>query len=93
FMAAPPLVALWGMASPSIQAIATRYAGASEQGRLQGAFGSLRGVSGMVGPVFFTQILAASLATGVFPGAGYFIASLLLVVSLVVARRALAEYT
>ncbi len=91
FMAAPPLIALWGMAAPSFQGLATRFAGASEQGRLQGALGSLRGVSGMVGPLFFTQILGASFAFGVFPGAGYFIAGLLLVGSLLVARRAMRD--
>lgn len=89
FMAAPPLIAMWGMANPSFQGLATRLAGASEQGRLQGALGSLRGVSGMIGPLFFTQIFAGSIALGVFPGAGYFIAGLLLVASLLIARAAI----
>lgn len=88
FMSAPPLIALWGMAGPSFQGLATRFADASEQGRLQGALGSLRGVSGMIGPLFFTQILAASIAGGTFPGAGYFVAALLLLASLFVARAA-----
>jgi DHA1 family tetracycline resistance protein-like MFS transporter len=77
------------MANPSFQGIATRVAGASEQGRLQGALASLRGVSGMVGPLFFSQILAASIAADAFSGAGYLIAALLLGASLVIAQRAL----
>jgi DHA1 family tetracycline resistance protein-like MFS transporter len=89
FMAAPPLIALWAMATPSFQGIATRLAGASEQGRLQGALSSLRGVSGMVGPLVFTQILAASIAADAFSGAGYLIAALLLGASLFIAQRAL----
>jgi DHA1 family tetracycline resistance protein-like MFS transporter len=89
FMAAPPLIALWGMANPSFQGLATRFAGVSEQGRLQGALGSLRGVSGMIGPIFFTQILAASISASAFPGAGYFIAALLLLAALVTAIAAM----
>jgi MFS transporter, DHA1 family, tetracycline resistance protein len=91
FMAAPPLIALWGMANPSFQGLATRLAGVSEQGRLQGALGSLRGVSGMVGPLLFTQIFAASLAYGAFPGAGYFFAGLLLATSLAIGLAAIAR--
>lgn len=88
FMAAPPLIALWGMANPSFQGLATRLAGGSEQGRLQGALGSLRGVSGMIGPLIFTQIFALSLAFDVFPGAGYFFAGLLLATSLFIGLKA-----
>lgn len=88
FMSAPPLIALWGMAGPSFQGLATRFADASEQGRLQGALGSLRGVSGMIGPLFFTQILAASIAHDTFPGGGYFVAALLLIASLLVSLAA-----
>ncbi|CAN2533944.1 Tetracycline+resistance+protein,+class+C [Methylocapsa aurea] len=90
FMAAPPLIALWAMANPAFQGLATRFASASEQGRLQGALSSLRGVSGMVGPLFFTQILSLSIGAGSFPGAGYFVAALLLAASLVVARNAVS---
>lgn len=88
FMAAPPLIAMWAMANPAFQGVATRYAGVSEQGRLQGALASLRGVSGMIGPIFFTQILAASISAETFPGAGYFLAAALLVASLCVALSA-----
>jgi DHA1 family tetracycline resistance protein-like MFS transporter len=88
FMSAPPLIALWAMANPAFQAIATRFAATSEQGRLQGALASLRGVSGMIGPLFFTQILALSIGADTFAGAGYFIAAVLLVASLAVALRA-----
>lgn len=90
FMAAPPLIALWAMANPAFQALAARRAAASEQGRLQGALASLRGVSGMIGPLFFSQILSASIAADRFAGAGYFVAALLLVVSLIIARSAIA---
>ena len=66
-----------------------RLGAQSDQRRLQGALGSLRGVSGMIGPLFFSQIFGASIAFGVFPGAGYFVSSLLLAASLAVALAAL----
>lgn len=91
FMSAPPLIALWGMANPAFQGLATRLAGQSEQGRLQGALGSLRGVSGMVGPLIFSQIFALSLSLDFFPGAGYFAAALLLASSLWLGMKAIGR--
>ena len=88
FLGAPPLIALWAMANPAFQGLASRFASASEQGRLQGAIASLRGVSGMIGPLFFTQILAASIAANSLAGASYMVAALLLAVSLLVALAA-----
>lgn len=55
---------------------------------MQGAFASLRGVAGMIGPLFFTQIFAGSIAADRFPGASYFIAALLLAANLAVALAA-----
>ncbi len=83
FVAALPFVALWGLAGPAFQALATRLAGADEQGTLQGAIASLRGVSGMIGPVAYTQILAWEVAGGHNPGGGYGLAAVLLALSLV----------
>jgi DHA1 family tetracycline resistance protein-like MFS transporter len=91
FMAAPPLIALWGMANPSLQGLATRLAGSSEQGRLQGALGSLRGVSGMIGPLLFSQIFALSLSLDAFTGAGYFVAALFLATSLFIGLKAIRQ--
>ncbi|MFY9627121.1 MAG: TCR/Tet family MFS transporter [Methylocystis sp.] len=88
FLSAPPLIALWAMANPAFQALATRFAETSEQGRLQGALASLRGVSGMIGPLLFTQIFAASIAAESFTGAAYFLAAALLCGSLFVALTA-----
>ncbi|QGM47010.1 TCR/Tet family MFS transporter [Methylocystis heyeri] len=88
FLSAPPLIALWAMANPSFQALATRFADPSHQGRLQGALASLRGVSGMIGPLLFTQIFGLSVATGEFPGAAYFLSAALLCASLPVALSA-----
>jgi DHA1 family tetracycline resistance protein-like MFS transporter len=85
FIAALPLVALWGLTGPAFQALATRLAGVSEQGALQGALSSLRGVSGMIGPITFTQILAWEISEGRFPGGVYGLAAALLALSLLAA--------
>jgi MFS transporter, DHA1 family, tetracycline resistance protein len=91
FLAALPLVALWGLTGPAFQALATRLAGASEQGALQGALSSLRGVSGMIGPIAFTQIMAWEISAGRTPEGSYGLAAVLLLLSLgftlVVSRR------
>jgi DHA1 family tetracycline resistance protein-like MFS transporter len=84
FVAGLPLVALWGLTGPAFQALASRLAGVSEQGALQGALSSLRGVSGMIGPVAFTQILAWEIGAGRNIGASFGLAALLLVLSLCV---------
>ncbi|WP_296714231.1 TCR/Tet family MFS transporter [Rhodoblastus sp.] len=83
FIAALPLVALWGLAGPAFQALATRLAGVSEQGTVQGAIASLRGISGMIGPIAYTQILSWEIAGGRSPGGSYGLAALLLGLSLV----------
>jgi MFS transporter, DHA1 family, tetracycline resistance protein len=79
-----PLLGLWGLIGPSLQALLTRHVDPAQQGRLQGALSSLRGVSGMMGPVLFTQVF--SLATRGpavrLPGAPYLLASALLAASL-----------
>jgi DHA1 family tetracycline resistance protein-like MFS transporter len=81
FLAAIPLVALWGLTAPALQSMATRLAGVSEQGSLQGAISSLRGVSGMIGPIAFTQILAWQIAHGHSPGMAYGFGAVLLSLS------------
>lgn len=59
---------------------------ASEQGRLQGALNSLRGMSGLVGPVLFTASFAASVSQpgpSIAWGAPFFLAAFLLLFALV----------
>src|SRR5262249_60176456 len=64
FLAATPLLALWGLAGPAIQSSMTRNVGPSEQGRLQGAVSSLRGLAGLVGPLLFTAAFLAGARGG-----------------------------
>ncbi len=61
FLCGIPFVSLSGIASPSLQALATRHVDSTEQGQLQGALSSLRGVGMMIGPLLFTQTFTWSL--------------------------------
>jgi DHA1 family tetracycline resistance protein-like MFS transporter len=84
FLLGIPFGALWGLASPPLQSMMTRCVDATHQGRLQGAISSLRGIGGMIGPIVFTQALAAAIRPKsplAVPGAPYLLASSLLVVA------------
>src|SRR5690606_17735190 len=59
FLVGIPVIAFWGLANPSLQALATRQVGPEAQGRLQGAFMSLASLAGVVAPVVFSQVFAA----------------------------------
>src|SRR5712692_10761089 len=83
-----PFIALWGIAAPAIQSLMSRRVDPTSQGKLQGAINSIRAVTGMAGPVLFTQIFAVAISPGVrfhLPGAPYHLAALLLGASLLVA--------
>ena len=86
FWLAVPVTSLWGLAGPATQSIMSRRVGASEQGRLQGANGSLRGITGMLGPGLFTAMWVLGRGWHL-PGAPFFVSSLLLVSALAVALR------
>ena len=90
FWIGTPLMALWGLSGPAAQGLMTRRVNASEQGQLQGANGSLRGISGLVGPGLFTLTFASFIGPRRdwhLPGAPFLLASLLLTGALVLAWR------
>jgi len=91
FLTGIPFGSMWGLSGPSLQALISREIGPSEQGRLQGALGALRGITGMIGPLLFAQVLAASIETKTWPGATYALAALVLILGLIVALRARAR--
>jgi DHA1 family tetracycline resistance protein-like MFS transporter len=81
FWAGIPLIAFWGMANPSAQGLMTRLTPPTEQGELQGAIGSLRGVSGLIGPGLYSTIFAAFIGRWQMlglPGAPFLLAGALL---------------
>jgi DHA1 family tetracycline resistance protein-like MFS transporter len=90
FLAAIPLVSLWGLAGPSAQGLMTRLVDPTRQGELQGANGAVLGIAAMIGPGLFTQTFAffiGDTAPSPVPGAPFFLASLLLALAWVVALR------
>lgn len=53
-----PLMSIWGISGPAAQGMMCRRVTSSEQGQLQGAITSLRGITGMLGPGLFTFTFA-----------------------------------
>ena len=87
-LAAIPLIALWGIAAPAMQSLMARHVDPTSQGKLQGAINSLRAITGMAGPVLFTQVFTLAISARYslhLPGAPYYLAALLLGASMLLA--------
>jgi DHA1 family tetracycline resistance protein-like MFS transporter len=82
---------LAGVAQPAIQSIVAKNVSPSEQGQMQGALTSLRSVTSIFAPLFFTSGLfsffTSNKAPIKLPGIPFFVGSLLQVVALVVIFR------
>jgi DHA1 family tetracycline resistance protein-like MFS transporter len=88
FLAAIPVNALWGLATPPSQSMMTQRVSASEQGQLQGALSSLRGLAMIFGPGVFSGTFAACIAEGrSFPAGPWYLAAFILLVALVLAVK------
>ncbi len=86
-----PVMALWGLASPASQALMSRRVDATEQGRLQGANGSIAGIANLVGPFIFAMTFAYAIGAGRalgVSGAPFLLAAALLIGSILVSWRA-----
>lgn len=84
--------ALGGIAGPSIQGIISNQVPANEQGELQGALTSLTSTTSIFGPLIMTNLFSfftSPAAPAYLPGAPYFLAAILIVVSAALARRGL----
>jgi DHA1 family tetracycline resistance protein-like MFS transporter len=78
-----PFLNMMTLTWPAAQSLLSRMTSPSEQGQLQGAINSLRGIAGLLGPGFFTYIFSVSIASGVhIPGTPFYTAAALLLVSL-----------
>ena len=80
FLLGIPVMALWVLCGPAAQGLMTQRVGQNEQGQLQGAVSSLRGIAELVGPGLFTLTFSFSIRGGEFhsPGAPFYLASLIL---------------
>jgi len=84
-----PVLNIMAIVWPSAQSIMSREVTVSEQGQLQGAVQSLRGIAGLLGPGLFTFIFSKSIGAAAVihaPGMAFFVAAGILVVSLIVAE-------
>ncbi len=91
FLLAVPVMALWGLGGPSIQALMSREVGPESQGRLQGAVSGLSAAAAIPAPILFTSALAFGVSPAIsagLPGAAFFVAALLVAGSFFVARHA-----
>jgi MFS transporter, DHA1 family, tetracycline resistance protein len=84
-----PVMALWGIATPSLQAIMTRLVEPTEQGRLQGALASLTGMASLIGPMLFSQVFATFISgpadLRMLPGAPFLMSALIVLVAMIMA--------
>jgi DHA1 family tetracycline resistance protein-like MFS transporter len=86
FMVAIPINAFWALAGSTSQSLMSQHVSPSEQGELQGALASLRGVAMLFGPGIFSLTFAYFIAPQhLLPSAPWYLASLLMLVSLAVA--------
>lgn len=94
FWTVMPLLSLWGLAGPSLQALMTRQIDPTEQGRLQGAVASLGAIAGIVGPYVFTRAYAAGIdpARGLdMPGLAFYGAAGAVALALLIGHVATRE--
>lgn len=91
FLVGIALLALLGVANPAFQALMSRRISPGEQGQLQGALGSIRAVTGMLGPLIFTQVFALAVRHGDMHtlGAAFLLSAALLVLAFVIAAKVL----
>lgn len=85
FLSIVPLC-LWSLAPAAGQAMMTRRVEPNEQGELQGAIGSIRGLSMLVGPAIFTTAFAVGVGHAL-PGAAWFLGAVLLAVAMLPVLR------
>jgi len=81
-----------GLVYPSVNGLMSRSAGADEQGALQGAIGSLYGLTEIAGPIVMTQLFAIFSSRDApfpFPGAPFALSAILTIAALwlVVSRK------
>ena len=85
---------LGGIAGPSIQGVISSQVPANEQGELQGSLTSLMSLCGVFGPLLMTNLFAFATAknsTFHVPGAPFFSASCLTLVSFYLSHRTLSK--
>jgi len=85
-LVAIPINAFWSLAGSTSQSLMTRRVSPSEQGELQGALASLRGVAMLFGPGLFSLTFAYFISPEhLLPAAPWYLAAILMMISLALA--------
>jgi MFS transporter, DHA1 family, tetracycline resistance protein len=90
YMGSVPIISLWNMSMPAAQGLMTHRVSEREQGELQGAIGSLRSITFIIGPVLFSQIFSFFIDpkhSFHVPGAPFFLGAALLFMAMLMATR------
>ncbi|GAA4397270.1 tetracycline resistance MFS efflux pump [Nibrella viscosa] len=86
---------LGGISGPALQGIISTQVPPNEQGELQGALTSLMSATSIMGPLLMTNLFAyftSPKAPAYFPGAPYIMSAVLILTSVLLAARSLANY-
>jgi MFS transporter, DHA1 family, tetracycline resistance protein len=87
-------LSMGGIAGPAVQAIMSNQVPSNEQGELQGALTSLMSITSIIGPVLMTGLFSYFTSTHSvihLPGAPFLMGALLILTSIVLARKTLAS--
>jgi DHA1 family tetracycline resistance protein-like MFS transporter len=90
YMGSVPIISLWNMSMPAAQSLMTRRVSEREQGELQGALGSLRSITFIIGPVLFSQTFSFFIDpkhSFHVPGAPFYLGAALLFTAMLMATR------
>ncbi|HWW22517.1 MAG TPA: TCR/Tet family MFS transporter [Edaphobacter sp.] len=89
-----PFLNMMSITWPAAQSILSRHTSPSEQGQLQGAINSLRGIAGLIGPGLFTYVFSKSIGANPLlrhPGTPFFAAAGMLILALILAQSRTAQ--
>ena len=90
FLSSIPIISLWNMSMPAAQGMMTQRVSEREQGELQGALGSLRSITFIIGPVLFSRTFGWFIDpkhSFHVPGAPYYLAAALLFTAMLMSTR------
>ena len=90
FLSSIPIISLWNISMPAAQGIMTRRVSEREQGELQGALGSLRSITFLIGPGLFSWTYGWFIDprhSFHLPGAPYYLAATLLFSAMLMSTR------
>ena len=85
-----PIISLWNISMPAAQSMMTHRVSEREQGELQGAIGSMRSITFVIGPILFSQIFAYFINpkhSFHVPGAPYYLGAALLFAAMTMSTR------